>query len=338
MASKVAFITNSGGKFGLGHLSRCGSIAGQLVADGHDVQIILGKESKHTEHETGLASMVHRLDKELFTTDQEGFRRVQTDLLRKLEAERPDAVFLDSYQIDPHMQANINDFCQQIIVIDDLASKKFSCRHLINYAPTITETDYSGHVTDSTELHLGLKFFPLSETLRSQKAETNRQNYLAVCLGGSDSSDITKTLVRQLQRCDMINEFAAIVVINGLTARDQAELDLGDRFRVLAQPPNYTKLIADARLAITGAGVSALERLYLEIPGIVMITAENQRPNFNYLTESGLFSGYEPEKQGVAELNELIRDGLTHPISNAIIDGLGATRIAALINKGQAQG
>ena len=49
MASKVAFITNSGGKFGLGHLSRCGSIAGQLMANGHDVQIILGKESKYTD-------------------------------------------------------------------------------------------------------------------------------------------------------------------------------------------------------------------------------------------------------------------------------------------------
>ena len=334
MASKVAFITNSGGKFGLGHLSRCGSIASQLVANGHDVQIILGKESKYTEHETSLTSMVHRLDEELFTTDQDGIRIARSHLLSKLETERPDTVFLDSYEIDSHLQARIKDVCQQTVMIDDLASNGITCTHLINYAPTVTETDYLGRVTDSTELHLGLKFFPLSETLRSQKAEPNRLNYLAVCLGGSSSSDATKTLVRRLQQCEMVKEFEAIVVINGLTAHDQAELDLDDRYRVLAQPPNYTKLIAEARLAITGAGVSALERVYLESPGIIMTTAENQRPNFDYLTGSGIFLGYEPNIHGIVELNKLIRDSLTHTVRNTIIDGHGANRIAAIVDKG----
>ena len=338
MASKVAFITNSGGRFGLGHLSRCGSIAKQLLANGHEVQIFLGQESEPTEHEKSLGSIVHRLGKELFTTDHKGNQIIQSDLVQELETERPDALFLDSYQIDTSLHSNISKWCHKTIVIDDLASNRFTCSHLINYSPTVSETDYSGRITDSTELHLGLKFFPVPETLKSQKARTDRQNYLAVCLGGSDTAGITETLVRELKRCDIIEEFEEIVVINGLTSQKQSELDLGPKFRVLAQPRDYTKLIGDARVAITGAGVSALERLYMETPGIIMTAADNQRANFNYLTDSEIFIGYEPDRHGAAELNQLIKRGLTHSVRNTIIDGYGANRIAAIVETEQVQG
>ena len=77
-------------------------------------------------------------------------------------------------------------------------------------------------------------------------------------------------------------------MINGLTAHDQAELDLDNRFRVLAQPPNYTKLIADARLAIWRRRISPRAGLSGDT-GDHNDTAENQRPNFNYLTGSIFF-------------------------------------------------
>ena len=43
VASKVAFITNSGGRFGLGHPSRCDQPPNNSLANGHEVQIFLGK-------------------------------------------------------------------------------------------------------------------------------------------------------------------------------------------------------------------------------------------------------------------------------------------------------
>jgi len=330
-ASRVCFITTSGGRYGLGHLSRCGSIAQQLSAEGHDVQILLGQESRPTERERLLGPIISRLGTELSVFDNQGTRSVHPTLLETLETDKPDTVFLDFYEIGPRFQATVNNICPQTIVIDDQASDSFICGHLINYAPAVSAVDYRGRAADTTELHLGLDFFPISESLRAQKAQTGRQNYLAVCLGGTGCGEATLALTRQLQRCDIVDHFDQIIVINGLTPQDQVGLNLGDKFRTVSEPSNYAELIANARVAITGAGVTALERVYLESPGIIVVTADNQEPNFRYLTDNNIFVGHRPDTQGPRELNDAIRESLERPVRNNIIDGMAVNRIAEIV-------
>ena len=82
---------------------------------------------------------------------------------------------------------------------------------------------------------------------------------------------ITYELVSNLNLCEALDDFEEVVVINGLSPEAQEELTLSPKFTTVSQPPNYLELIADSRAAITGAGVSALERIYLENSGVIVV-------------------------------------------------------------------
>ena len=120
-------------------------------------------------------------------------------------------------------------------------------------------------------------------------------------------------------------------MINGLTPVDQHELKLGKEFQVIEEPANFSEIIGNARVAITGAGVSALERVYLETPGVITATADNQRPNFRYLTDRNIFTGYSLEDQSPQELNRAIEESIDHRIGNDLIDGRGTERISTIL-------
>jgi spore coat polysaccharide biosynthesis predicted glycosyltransferase SpsG len=120
-------------------------------------------------------------------------------------------------------------------------------------------------------------------------------------------------------------------VINGLSPEAQEELALDPKFTTISQPPNYLELISDSRAAITGAGVSALERVYLKNRGVIVVAADNQVPNYDYLTQHNFFSGYHCGIQGPAELDQAIKRGLSLSMPNNLIDGLAARRISNLI-------
>lgn len=77
--------------------------------------------------------------------------------------------------------------------------------------------------------------------------------------------------------------------------------------------------------------MTALERVYLESPGIIVVTADNQEPNFRYLTDNNIFVGHRPDTQGPRELNDAIRESLERPVRNNIIDGMAVNRIAEIV-------
>ena len=332
MPRKVSFITNAGGRFGLGHLTRCAALAEELQDEGSDVDIILGRESPPTQKEKELGGLIHRLSAAISIVDQDGTRSVHPDLKSKIAADKTDTVFLDSYQIGPRFQSQIRETGAVTIVIDDEAVNQYDCDHLINYAPTASEDDYLPLLLSSSKLHLGLDFFPVSSKLREQRERTeNKKNYLCICLGGSGSELITYNLVSNLRQCEVIDDFEEVVVINGLSPEKQDELALGSKLTIVSQPPNYLELIGDSRAAITGAGVSALERVYLKNSGVIIAVADNQVPNYDYLTKHDFFVGYQCSTQGPSELNQAIERGLSLSIPSNIIDGLAGQRISNLI-------
>lgn len=332
MPKKVSFITNAGGRFGLGHLARCSALAQELQGDGYKVDIILGQESPPTQKETELAGLIHRIATDISIVDQYGIRSVHPNLKSKIIADKTDTVFLDSYQIGPQFQSQIRETGAITIVIDDEAVDQYDCDHVINYSPTVSEKDYLPLLLHASGLHLGLDFFPVSGELRHQREKTeNKKNYLCVCLGGSGSELITYELISNLKHCKVLNDFEEVIVINGLSPEKYKRLALGPKFTAISQPPNYLELIGNSRAAITGAGVSALERVYLDNSGVIVVAADNQVANYDYLTQHDFFVGHQCGTQGPRELNEAIERGLGLSIPNNLIDGLAARRISNLI-------
>lgn len=332
MPRKVSFITNAGGRFGLGHLTRCAALAEELQDEGYNVDIILGQESPPTQKEKELEGLIHRIAATVSIVDQDGTRSVHPDLKSKIATEQTDTVFLDSYQMGPRFQSQIRETGAMTIVIDDQAFDQYDCDHLINYAPTASEEDYLPLLLNTSTLHLGLDFFPVSSRLRHQHERTeNKKNYLCICLGGSGSELITYNLMANLRQCEVLDDFEEVVVINGLSPEKQDQLALGSKLTIVSQPPNYLELINDSRAAITGAGVSALERVYLNNGGVIVVAADNQVPNYNYLTQHDFFAGFQYGTQGPLELNQAIERGLSLSMPNNIIDGLAGQRISKFI-------
>jgi RimJ/RimL family protein N-acetyltransferase len=110
-----------------------------------------------------------------------------------------------------------------------------------------------------------------------------------------------------------------------------------------ANLPSLAPLLAQADLAIGGGGVSALERLCLGVPTLIVALAENQRAGAEELGRQGLARylgrvqevsastvAAELRQMAMASHEQMSRRGLE------LVDALGAARVSAYLSEGAA--
>jgi spore coat polysaccharide biosynthesis predicted glycosyltransferase SpsG len=164
-----------------------------------------------------------------------------------------------------------------------------------------------------------------------------------VTLGGADPDNRTRTILEAIAPIEELTTIAVVGPNNPrATELEQLARRLGGRITIRRNPPDMPQLMAWADLAISAAGSTCWELAFMGTPMLLVVLAENQRPNATCLDKLGVAGnlGWHGElsedNAGVAIMHTLDDPALRASMSqkgSALVDGLGSARVVAAIRR-----
>jgi UDP-2,4-diacetamido-2,4,6-trideoxy-beta-L-altropyranose hydrolase len=339
---KVVFRVDASLRMGTGHVMRCLALAQALKENGVNTEFICRKHrgslidkirsSGFYTHELELLDESETDNKIAYSswlgvTQQED----ADDCIDILKVEKTDWLIVDHYGIDEQWQKSLKPYYEKLMVIDDLADKKFDCDVLLNQNLGSHKDDYKNKVPRGCELLLGCEYAllrPEFSKLRDQALEkrknTKEIKNTLVSMGGGDNN-ITYDILQQLD--DRFN--VVVVLIKSSPYNEMIQnYAQGKNIKVIVEASNMAELMLEADLAIGAGGSTSWERCCLGLPTILYMTAENQRKVVKNLEKLGAIIVADNLKNN---LQVIMSDfSLWKEMSNkaqAICDGLGVHRI-----------
>lgn len=194
-----------------------------------------------------------------------------------------DLLVVDSYAIDCEWESMLRPYVKQIMVIDDLANRKHDCDILLDQNFFVNKEErYNGLVPEDCKLYLGPKYALLREEFYITKEHLRKRNgdinNILVFFGGSDLTNETEKAIKAIILLD--NPDIQVNVVVGTANKNKEKIEKlckqYQQFSFYCQVDNMAELMNEADLAIGAGGTTIWELLYLEVPNIVIATAENQ--------------------------------------------------------------
>jgi spore coat polysaccharide biosynthesis predicted glycosyltransferase SpsG len=164
---------------------------------------------------------------------------------------------------------------------------------------------------------------------------------LLVTLGGADPSNQTLTIVRAIQQLEL-ERLETIVLIGPANPYVQTLQSVIKQskfpIQLISNPDNIPELMAWADLAISASGSTVMEMLFMGLPALVIILAENQKTVAEALAETDVavnLGWYQDlsAAQIAREMTELVEaTDVRSEMSQRgrhLVDGKGAERVLA---------
>ncbi len=326
---------------GVGHVVRCLALAQAWVASGGQATLLS-------------SSNVVELRRRAESVGVE-FAEVQhphpdpADLERTLRTVRQLEkawVVLDGYQFDSRYQKSLRDAGFSLLVIDDTS-------HLPHYHANVLlnqniNAEWQCYSSDSdTVFLLGTGYSLLRHEFldwrdRSLPARNDGCRVL-VTIGGSDPENLTAKVVKglNLARTDGIEAKVVLGPANPHVASVEKLVGQSERtVHVLRDVSDMPWLMAWADLAISGAGTTCWELMFMGVPSILIEAADNQRENAAGLDAIGaavsLGQADEATPEQIADcIDDLCQDHARRSAMSdrgrSLVDGRGAERVVSLI-------
>lgn len=300
---KIVFRVDASIQMGTGHVMRCLTLADALKNQGAECFFIC------REHPGNLINMItqigHHVDSlPYIEKSQQPKKNHKVDDLthscwlaatQKEDAElcvsiveslQPDWLIVDHYALDIRWEQELHPYCQQLMVIDDLADRHHDCDILLDQTYGRVSADYKLLVPKPCQMFCGAEYALLRPEFTewrdySIKHRMNGQlEKLLINLGGVDKDNITTQILKKLSSCSLPSS-CNITVVMGVTApwikdvQQQAKI-MPWKTQVITGINNMAELMANSDLAIGAAGSTSWERCYLGLPTIMICMAENQ--------------------------------------------------------------
>lgn len=348
----IAFRVDAGLEMGLGHLSRCLTLARTLHAHGARLLFLISPET------VTWAEMITRAGFEYRMLDVGG-QAVAADHLahaawlswgqiadaeassRQL-SETPAWLVVDHYAIDNTWEAAIRPAVARLMVIDDLADREHCCDVLLDQNLKVP-TSYTHLVPDVCETLIG----PRYALLRSEFAEARRLGRASgsmrinVFMGGTDDEGGT---VRVLDELAGKLQWEKLDVILGAKCRHLEAV----RERIARLPAaelyvdsdQVASLFACADIGIGAGGVASLERCCVGLPSLGICVADNQAAGLDALAKLGAIESLgRLAAVDTGEIAAVLRCLMAQPAklrqmseaAMALVDGQGAHRVASMM-------
>lgn len=292
---RVIIRADSSFSIGSGHIMRCLTLAGQLKkensAEVHFICRDLDGNLSNLVRDAGCH--LHLLPRAEYnpalknyeswlTVTQEQDASESKALLSDLRL-RVDRIVVDSYAIDETWEKLMRPMTKEIFVIDDLANRPHDCDILLDQNEYLDkETRYKGLVPDKCKLLLGYKhvllreeFYEVKKTLRKRDGKVKN---ILVFYGGSDPTNETMKAVNALSGINL-SGITVNVIVGGANVHKDKVADFCKKhegFHYFCQVNNMAEMMAQADLALGAGGSATWERLFLELPSIVTVVADNQ--------------------------------------------------------------
>ena len=304
----VLIRVDSSTKIGSGHVMRCLTLASKLKNMGAEVTFVcselLGNLNKLIARDFKVRSLIIPDALQKVGSAQEFFQR-WLDFGWRLDAEyikdylnadqnKPDWLIVDHYGIDRHWECSLRPFVKKIMVIDDLANRMHYCDVLLdqNFYSN-PQARYEGLVPRSCILYLGPQYALLRPEFEVGQKRLKRQNgfvkKIMVFFGGSDPTNETSKALKALATFNAKDIEIDVIVGNQNKVKRQIK-DLCQRhpnMNYYCQVDNMAELMVEADVAIGAGGTTTWERLYLGLPTLTLVVAENQKETISDLANYG---------------------------------------------------
>lgn len=358
MNRQVVFRVDASVEMGLGHLTRCLTLADALAADGARSCFLM------RSHASGLAYLaegrghaVRLLSDPLVRpagTDDDGGPyahwlptnwQQDADQTRSALAEIGAAEWLivDHYALDARWEKACRRDGMRILAVDDLADRDHDCEILLDQNLVQgMETRYRGRVPAASVQLLGPGYALLRPEFAAQRGlltpRSGEINRILICFGGSDPTNETAKALKAIAR--LATSRLAVDVAIGATNPHAASVDALCRgmtdVTLHRGANNMADLMRRADLSIGAGGVMSWERCCLGLPTVAIGIAENQADVLTALAAAGAImhigAAASVTEAGIAQaLHSLAgHPGQVRLMSEtalALVDGDGATRV-----------
>ena len=354
----TVFRVDSSIQIGAGHVMRCLTLAKELKKNGKVQFICRNRKGNLINKIESEGFKVFKLNQEAakdnidelsaidwLGTTQEKDALECINILKKI---KPDWLIVDHYGIDKYWHERLDKFSKKLLVIDDLANRKYKCDILLdqNFYQDVNAR-YKKLVLNKCKLLLGPKYALLREeflTKRSNLRNTEVTNIL-VYFGGSDIKNNTLKALEGIQLAKRVNLHVNVIISPDSPYREEIK-----RFSKGMQNTicfdfidNMAEMMNNSDLYIGSAGTTTWERSCMGLPSIVIGVAENQIEPMEAMHKAGMafFLGGE-ENVTSTIISELLNSALSNPSvlkkmrekNLDLVDGYGASRCASemLIN------
>lgn len=267
-------------------------------------------------------------------------------VLSLAEQTSADGIVLDGYHFGRSHQHQIRSRARApLLVLDDVGDRDgYDADLLLNQNIYAAPPMYDGLGPD-TELLLGLEYCLLREEFLGAAAEPKVDPptpRVLVTLGGGDPTNATRVVADGLSLVSC--GIRPTVVVGGANPHRHA---LGGRcrelgFELVVAVDDMATRMKDSDLVVCAAGSTMWETLYLGVPSLCTVIADNQERIATSLTEEGLtrYLGRCTEL-----IPEKVRDGVERAMEDREwrahvatvgperVDGRGADRVASAIQR-----
>jgi UDP-2,4-diacetamido-2,4,6-trideoxy-beta-L-altropyranose hydrolase len=293
----IVFRVDSSTQIGMGHLMRCLTLADELKKQNHDVVFIC------RDLKGNLISIIKYpvlvLPKGVYFKSDDLYinwlgATQEQDAKQTIEviSKNTDILIVDNYALNEIWHKKVRQHTKKIVVVDDLADRKFDCDLLLNQNLGSQLDDYENKVPNSCILLLGCDYAllrPEFKKLRKKAIDKRRGvkeiKNIFVSMGGSDVNNITYDILEQLD-----SKFNIVVVLGAFSPHNEMIKDyaIDKNIEVIIGAVNMAELMLNADLAIGASGSTNWERLCLGLPSLIFTVAKNQRKVSKNLDELGL--------------------------------------------------
>jgi UDP-2,4-diacetamido-2,4,6-trideoxy-beta-L-altropyranose hydrolase len=258
---------------------------------------------------------------------------------------RADIIVADHYGLGADQHRRLREGGRRLAVIDDLTDRVLACDLVID--PTLGRgADAYGAVAPRAKALTGPNWALIRPEFAAARAAAlkGRRNEeaprkLLISLGLTDVGGVSAKVLAAVQP---LAQRLDIEVVVGSGAPSRAALDRQLGISVRTDARNMAELIGAADIGIGAGGASVWERACLGLPSILVILADNQRPQALELADRGAVLAVDAQAADFPRrLATAFSDLRTDPrlrsrlsqVSAALCDGRGAVRAAEAVLK-----
>lgn len=334
---RLVIRADAGTRMGTGHVMRCLALAQAWIDCGGEVTFITCRPSD------GLLRRLRREKVGIEVLSGGCPDRADWESTRSLLKHRTDTwIVLDGYHFDEAYQQMARQASSGLMVVDDTA-------HLGHYHADVllNQNLYAAHLryscNSNTRQLLGTRYALLRREYTAwahwEREIPDVARRVLVTLGGSDPQNHTLEVIHSLQQVTTTELEAIIVVGDNNLHWDVLEEAIGRGrvpMRLVRAVENMPELMAWADLAVSAAGTTVWELMFMGLPCFLLAVAENQR----LIAESSAAEGTAVHVDcGVERWDALLAAGVSrlakdserrHLLSirgREMVDALGAERV-----------
>lgn len=322
MSFSAVFRADAGPGMGIGHVTRCLTLAESLRERGFDCALATA--------EAGLGAVPPA--------------RLAGIRVLPPAAKRPgaDLLVVDHYGLDAAYERDARAWARAVLAIDDLANRVHDCDLLLDTGIGRDAGDYVGLVPAPCGFLLGPDFALLRSSFRAARErrlprERRASRRLLVTLGGTDPKGLTVVVLDGIAQARVNLEIDVLLPASASSfpaAQEKCAM-LGARLHAAAD--DLSDVMAAADLCIGAGGTTAWERACLGLPALMIEMAENQRGNIEHFARAGAAIAIAPVTSGTVAhalasvAGDADRLECMSRAAASICDGLGAARVADAI-------